>query len=43
MHQAFNPFAPGAGFQGRDLLVMGIWGLGALVVAVKFFRWEPRR
>ena len=43
MYQVFNPFAPGSGFQGRDLLVMGIWGLGSLVVAVKFFRWEPRR
>jgi ABC-2 type transport system permease protein len=43
MHQVFNPFAPGSGFQGRDLLVMAIWGLGALLVAVKFFRWEPNR
>jgi ABC-2 type transport system permease protein len=43
MHQVFNPFAPGSGFQGRDLLVMGIWGLGALLVAAKFFRWEPSR
>jgi ABC-2 type transport system permease protein len=43
MHQVFNPFAPGSGFQGRDLLVMAIWGLGALLVAVKFFRWEPSR
>jgi ABC-2 type transport system permease protein len=43
MHQVFNPFAPGSGFQGRDLLVMAIWGLGALFVAAKFFRWEPTR
>ncbi len=43
MHQVFNPFAPGRGFQGGDLLVMAIWGLGALLVAVKFFRWEPNR
>ncbi len=43
MHQVFNPFAPGTGFQGKDLLAMGLWGLGSLVVAAKFFRWEPRR
>ena len=43
MHQVFNPFAAGNGFQGRNLLAMGIWGLAALVVAAKFFRWEPRR
>jgi ABC-2 type transport system permease protein len=43
MHQVFNPFASGTGFQGRDLLVMGIWGLASLLVATKFFRWEPRR
>jgi ABC-2 type transport system permease protein len=43
MHQVFNPFAPGSGFEGRDLLVMAVWGLGALLVAVRFFRWEPTR
>jgi ABC-2 type transport system permease protein len=43
MHQVFNPFAPGTGFQGKDLLVIGIWGLVSLLLAAKFFRWEPRR
>ena len=37
-------FAPrGTGFQVRDLLIMGAWGLAGLVLAAKFFSWEPRR
>jgi ABC-2 type transport system permease protein len=43
MHEVFNPFASGGGFRGGDLIVIGIWGLGALLIAVRFFRWEPRR
>lgn len=34
--------APGSGFRGMDLLVLGIWGLGGLLLAVRFFAWEPR-
>ncbi|HYV02369.1 MAG TPA: ABC transporter permease [Actinomycetota bacterium] len=37
-------FAPtGSGFQGGDLLVVGLWGLAGVVVSVLFFSWEPRR
>ena len=37
-------FSPvGSGFRGGDLLVLGIWGLAGVVVAVRFFTWEPRR
>ncbi len=43
MHEVFNPFAPGSGCRGSDLLVMAIWGAASLLVAVRFFRWEPRR
>jgi ABC-2 type transport system permease protein len=32
----------GSGFQGRDLLILGIWGVVGLVAAVRFFVWEPR-
>ena len=32
----------GSGFKGWDLLIMGIWGLAALLVAVRSFSWEPR-
>lgn len=42
----FAPFDPGPGmpaFAWHDLLVVAIWGVGALIVALRRFRWEPRR
>ena len=33
----------GSGFQGGDLLIVGAWGLAGLLLAVRFFSWEPRR
>ncbi len=42
----FAPFelVPGASpWAWHDLLVMAIWGVGASVVALRRFRWEPRR
>jgi ABC-2 type transport system permease protein len=37
-------FSPsGTGFRGEDLLVMGVWGVAGLILAVRFFSWEPRR
>jgi ABC-2 type transport system permease protein len=38
---AFNPNVRGAGFQWWDLIVVALWGLAALVVAMRFFRWNP--
>jgi ABC-2 type transport system permease protein len=35
----FHPFA----FQWSDVLVIAAWGLLGLVLAVRFFSWEPRR
>jgi ABC-2 type transport system permease protein len=32
----------GSGFQGTDLLIIGIWGVVGLAAAVRFFSWEPR-
>ncbi|HKV86925.1 MAG TPA: ABC transporter permease [Candidatus Dormibacteraeota bacterium] len=32
----------GSGLQTNDLLVMGVWGIAGLVLAVRFFEWEPR-
>jgi ABC-2 type transport system permease protein len=43
MQHAFNPFAKGSGFQGKDLLIVAIWGAGSLLLAARFFRWEPKR
>ncbi|MFN2544728.1 MAG: ABC transporter permease [Actinomycetota bacterium] len=32
----------GSGFQGWDLLIMGAWGVVGLLLAIRFFTWEPR-
>jgi ABC-2 type transport system permease protein len=40
---AFNPFETGAGFRPVDLLVMAAWGVFGVVVALRYFSWEPRR
>jgi ABC-2 type transport system permease protein len=39
---AYNPYSPGAGFAGRDLLILGGWGLAGFVLAALRFRWVPR-
>ncbi len=39
----FDPRLDGAGIQPTALLVMIVWGAAAAVVAVRGFRWEPRR
>ena len=45
MFNAFDP--PGTlsqtGFSGNDLIIMLAWGAAGLAVAVRRFRWEPRR
>jgi ABC-2 type transport system permease protein len=44
--QAMNSayFSPtGNGIEGGNLLVIGIWGLAGVILAVRFFSWEPRR
>jgi ABC-2 type transport system permease protein len=32
----------GNGLHANDLLVIAAWGVGGLIVAVRFFDWEPR-
>jgi ABC-2 type transport system permease protein len=39
---AWNPLTTGAGFEWGHLAVVAAWGLAALAVAVRAFRWEPR-
>lgn len=39
---AFNPFG-GSGWESTDLLIVGLWGVAGLLLATKFFSWEPRR
>lgn len=45
---AFNPTVVSAAsswldlFVWESLAVMAIWGVGAMVLAIRFFRWEPK-
>lgn len=32
----------GSGLHGNDLLVLGAWGVGAVIVGIRAFQWEPR-
>jgi len=32
----------GTAFHWSDVMVIGIWGLGALALTLRFFSWEPR-
>jgi ABC-2 type transport system permease protein len=42
LEATFNPFVHGSGFQWGHLGMLALWtGIG-VVVAVRFFRWEPR-
>jgi ABC-2 type transport system permease protein len=38
----FNPFETGPQFGWDHLAVMAAWGLAGGLVALRFFRWEPR-
>jgi ABC-2 type transport system permease protein len=40
---AWDPNTTGAGFEWGDLAVVAAWGVFGLLVALRFFRWEPRR
>jgi ABC-2 type transport system permease protein len=39
---AWNPLTTGSGIEWGDLAVVAGWGLAALVIAVRTFRWIPR-
>jgi hypothetical protein len=41
LQRAFSPAVSGSGIDAGNLAVLALWGLGALVVAVRTFRWEP--
>ena len=42
MVAVFNPFGGGAGIVASHTLIMLAWGVGALVISLRRFRWEPR-
>ncbi len=42
LQTAFNPFETGAGFELAHLAVVAVWGVAGLLVAARYFSWEPR-
>jgi ABC-2 type transport system permease protein len=42
LRAGFNPTTTGAGISGGDLLVLGAWAAGGLLVALLRFSWMPR-
>lgn len=38
---AYNPHTTGSGLAATDLLILGAWGAGGLLVALRRFRWTP--
>jgi ABC-2 type transport system permease protein len=43
MFTAWNPNTTGAGFELGHLAIVAAWGAVGLIVALRYFRWEPRR
>lgn len=43
MLRTFDPRTVGSAFSAKDLLVMAAWGVAGLILATRFFSWEPRR
>jgi ABC-2 type transport system permease protein len=43
MFTAWDPHTTGSGFEWGHLAVVAAWGLFGLAIAIRFFRWEPRR
>jgi ABC-2 type transport system permease protein len=41
LQRALTPAASGKGIDGGNLAVLALWGVVALVAAVRRFRWEP--
>ncbi len=39
---AFNPFETGYGLEPLHLAVIAAWGIGGLLVSMRYFSWEPR-
>jgi ABC-2 type transport system permease protein len=43
MFTAWDPNTTGSGFELGHLAVVAAWGVFGLLVAIRLFRWEPRR
>ncbi|HEX6206874.1 MAG TPA: ABC transporter permease [Actinomycetota bacterium] len=42
LQTAFNPFHAGAGFEWGHVGIVAAWGVAGLILAIRFFSWEPR-
>jgi ABC-2 type transport system permease protein len=40
--RAFDPLAKGPGIAWTHLVILAAWGIGGLIMAVRFFGWTPR-
>jgi ABC-2 type transport system permease protein len=43
MLRIYDPTVAGSGLSLTDVGVMAIWGIIGLILALRFFSWEPRR
>jgi ABC-2 type transport system permease protein len=43
MLDSYFPLPGRDALPGRDLLIVALWGIGAVLVAIRYFSWEPRR
>jgi ABC-2 type transport system permease protein len=43
MLASYFPIAGQSAFRATDLLIMLAWGIGGLLIAIRYFSWEPRR
>jgi hypothetical protein len=43
MLTAFNPHTSGSGITWTGLAVIAAWGIGALLLSTRFFRWTPHQ
>jgi ABC-2 type transport system permease protein len=41
--EGFDPATVGAGFEWGHLAILGLWGVAGLLLAMRYFRWAPRR
>ncbi|MFQ5382678.1 MAG: ABC transporter permease [Dehalococcoidia bacterium] len=42
LQTAFNPFSSGAGWELGHLAIVALWGVAGMIVALRYFNWEPR-
>ncbi len=43
MLASYFPLPGQSSVKGEDLLIVGAWGLAGLLLAIRYFSWEPRR